>query len=68
MIKLKTIPDNLELFLFYSLALINRTGGLYGRIFTQVVSTDRKQWDLYTQLSKSCQMAVDPRGDNIVLI
>ena len=25
------------------LALINRAGGLYGRILTEVVSTDRKQ-------------------------
>ena len=25
------------------LALINRTGGLYGRILTEVVSTDRTQ-------------------------
>ena len=31
------------------LALINRAGGLYGRILTEVVSTDRTQWGLYTQ-------------------
>ena len=31
------------------LALINRTGGLYGRILTKVVSTDRTQWGLYTR-------------------
>ena len=30
------------------LALINRAGGLYGRILTEVVSTDRTQWGLYT--------------------
>ena len=29
------------------LALINRAGGLYGRILTEVVSTDRTQWGLY---------------------
>ena len=33
---------------FY-LALINRAGGLCGRILTEVVSTDRTQWGLYTQ-------------------
>ena len=27
----------------YNLALINRAGGLYGRILTEVVSTDRTQ-------------------------
>ena len=27
----------------YYLALINRTGGLYGRILTEVISTDRTQ-------------------------
>ena len=32
-----------------SLALINRAGGLYGRILTEVVSTDRTQWGLYTR-------------------
>ena len=32
-----------------SLALINRAGGLYGRILTEVVSTDRTQWSLYTR-------------------
>ena len=31
------------------LALINRAGGLYGRILTEVVSTVRTQWDLYTR-------------------
>ena len=31
------------------LALINRAGGLYGRILTEVVSTDRTQWGLYTR-------------------
>jgi len=31
----------------YFLALINRAGGLYGRIFTKVVSTDRTQWGLF---------------------
>ena len=29
------------------LALINRAGGLYGRILTKVASTDRTQWGLY---------------------
>ena len=33
----------------YYLALINRARGLYGRILTEVVSTDRTQWGLYTQ-------------------
>ena len=33
----------------YYLALINRPGGLYGRILTEVVSTDRTQWGLYTR-------------------
>ena len=32
------------------LALINRAGGLYGRILTEVVSTDRTQWGLYIRL------------------
>jgi len=32
-----------------NLALINRAGGLYGRIPTEVVSTDRTQWGLYTR-------------------
>ena len=31
------------------LALINRAGGLYGRIFTKVINKDWTQWDLYTQ-------------------
>ena len=31
------------------LPLINRAGGLYGRILTEVVSTDRTQWGLYTR-------------------
>ena len=31
------------------LALINRAGGLHGRILTEVVSTDRTRWGLYTQ-------------------
>ena len=29
--------------------LINRAGGLHGRILTEVVSTDRTQWGLYTR-------------------
>ena len=29
------------------LTLINRAGGLYGRILTEVVSTDRTQWAWY---------------------
>ena len=33
----------------YYLALINRAGGLYGRILTEVVSTVRTQWRLYTR-------------------
>ena len=33
----------------FDLALINRVGGLYGRILTEVVSTDRTQWGLYTR-------------------
>ena len=33
------------------LALISRAGGLYGRILTEVVSTDRTQWGLYTRPS-----------------
>ena len=33
---------------FY-LALINRAGGQYGRILTEVVSTDRMQGGLYTR-------------------
>ena len=35
--------------IFLYLALINRAGGLYGRILTEVVSTDRMQWGLYTR-------------------
>ena len=31
------------------LALNNQAGGLYGRILTEVVSTDRTQWCLYTR-------------------
>ena len=31
------------------LALFNRAGGLYGRILTEVASTDRTQWGLYTR-------------------
>jgi len=31
------------------LALINQGGGLYGRILTEVVSTDQTQWGLYTR-------------------
>ena len=38
----------LSLHLSLYLALINRAGGLYGRILTEVVSTDRTQWGLYT--------------------
>ena len=33
--------------LSHYLALINRAGGLYGRILTEVASTDRTQWGLY---------------------
>ena len=32
----------------YYLAHINRAGGLYGRVLTEVMSTDRTQWGLYT--------------------
>ena len=32
------------------LALINQARGLHGRILTEVVSTDRMQWGLYTWL------------------
>ena len=32
----------------YLLAFINRRGGLYGRILTDVVSTDLTQWVLYS--------------------
>ena len=32
-----------------NLGLINRAGGLYGRILTEVVSTDWTQWGLYTR-------------------
>ena len=35
--------------LLYYLALINRARGLYGRILTEVVSTDRMQWGLCTR-------------------
>ena len=31
----------------FCLALINRAGGLYGRIWTKVLSTDQMQWGLY---------------------
>ena len=31
------------------LAFINRAGGLYGRILTEVVSTNRTQWGLYSR-------------------
>ena len=31
------------IYIYIYLALINRTGGLYGRILTEVVSTDRTQ-------------------------
>ena len=34
---------NVLLFEYFYLALINRAGGLYGRIVTEVVSTDRTQ-------------------------
>ena len=34
------------------LALNNRAGGLYGRILTEVVSTDRTQWGLYSRQVK----------------
>ena len=33
----------------YCLALINQAGGLYGRIWTKVLSTDQMQWGLYTR-------------------
>ena len=32
-----------------ALALTNQTGGLYGRILTECVSTDQTQWGLYTR-------------------
>ena len=41
--------ENIAHIEFYLLALINRARGLYGRILTEVVSTDRKQWGLYTR-------------------
>ena len=40
--------SNLISISFY-LGLINRAGGLYGRILTEVASTDRTQWGLYTR-------------------
>ena len=33
----------------WDLTLINLAGGLYGRILTEVGSTDRTQWGLYTR-------------------
>ena len=36
-------------FLFNYLALINRAGGLYGRILTEVVSTDLTAFGLYSR-------------------
>ena len=44
----KALRDTLMRAAWY-LALINRAGGLYGRILTEVVSTDRTQWGLYTR-------------------
>ena len=41
----KEIPVKKQLWL----ALIKQAGGLYGRILTEVVSTDQTQWGLYTQ-------------------
>ena len=37
------ISKHRKLFVRQDLALINRAGGLYGRILTEVVSTDRPQ-------------------------
>ena len=42
---LRLICDWLQQMLY--LVLINRAGGLYGRILTEVASTDRTQWGLY---------------------
>ena len=39
----------ISLELDYYLALINRAGGLYGRILTKVVSTDLTAFGLYTR-------------------
>ena len=36
------------------LRLINRAGGLYGRILTEVVSTNQTQWGLFSQM-RSCR-------------
>ena len=46
--KISARRENLSTNTLY-LALINRAGGLYGRILTEVVSTDRTQWGLCTR-------------------
>ena len=49
--KLKRAVEPRRIFIMpgHYLALINRAGGLYGRILTEVVSTDRTQGGLYTR-------------------
>ena len=41
-IKIERLTHELNVTLLF-LALINRAGGLYGRILTEIVSTDRTQ-------------------------
>ena len=41
------------------LALINRAGGLYGRILTEVLSTDRTQWGLYHDRGQDSPIQTD---------
>ena len=50
------------------LTLINRVGGLYGRILTEVASTDRTQWSLYQRLRSNFSHTDRPSSVNKMII
>ena len=51
--------------IYYYLALINREGGLYGRILTEVVSTDRGQDSaIQTDLARLIRCLFDENKNN----
>ena len=59
------VPDVVwyEFYEWCYLALINRAGGLYGRVLNEVVSTDRTQWGLRTRdKGKDCPIQTDLAG------
>ena len=57
-----------KVFKYALLALINRAGGLYGRILTEVTSTDRTLWGLYQRPRSRFSHTDRPSSVNKVFI